>query len=150
MWTGRTRSVPERARSGNVRRVRTFTLTVQPGRLALCRLPAGAPTPPEPVDPLPLYVLARSADELSLVCAEALAPEGAIVESGWRALTLAGPFDLSTEVGVLVRVLQPLADAAIGIFAVSTYDTDHVLVQEAHLERAVEALQAAGHQVLTA
>jgi hypothetical protein len=130
--------------------VRTFTLTVHPGRIAICRLPAGAPAPPAPADPRPIYVLARSAEELSIVCAESEAPEGALVEAGWRALTLTGPFDLTTETGVLVRILQPLGDAAIGIFAISTYDTDHVLIHEDNLTAAITVLQAAGHEVLTA
>jgi hypothetical protein len=127
--------------------VRTFTLTVQPGVLAICRLPADAPVPPVPAGAHPLHAVTRTADELSVVCAEADVPEGAIADGGWRALTLAGLFDLTTEVGVLVRVLQPLADAGVGIFAISTYDTDHVLVRAAQLEAAVAALRAAGHEV---
>jgi hypothetical protein len=131
---------------------RSFTLTLQPGSLAICRLPADAPEPPAraPVVGLPaaLHSVTRTADELSVVCAEEDAPAGAThVDGGWRALTLAGPFDLTTEVGVLVRVLAPLADAGVGIFALSTYDTDHVLVRDEHVERAVAALRGAGHTV---
>lgn len=128
--------------------MRTFTLTVQPGLLAICRLPADAPVPPVPPDAHPLHAVTRTADELSIVCAEADVPEGAIADGGWRALTLAGPFDLTTEVGVLVAVLSPLADAGVGIFAVSTYDTDHVLVRAGLLEVAVGALRDAGHEVV--
>lgn len=127
--------------------MRTFTLTVRPGLLAVCRLPADAPVPPVPPGAHPLHAVTRTPEELSIVCAEADVPDGAVADGGWRALTLAGPFDLSTEVGVLVRVLQPLADAGIGIFAVSTYDTDHVLVRGRHLESAVAALRGAGHTV---
>jgi hypothetical protein len=127
--------------------VRTFTLTVQPSLLAICRLPPDAPLPPE-APAAPLHCVIRTADELSIVCPADAAPPGAIVDAGWRALTLAGPFDLTTEVGVLVRILQPLADAQIGIFALSTYDTDHVLVREEHLAGAVAALRGAGHEVV--
>jgi hypothetical protein len=127
--------------------VRTFTLTVRPGLLAVCRLPADAPVPPVPPAAHPLHAVTRTPEELSVVCGEADVPDGAIADGGWRALTLAGPFDLTTEVGVLVRVLQPLADASIGIFAISTYDTDHVLVREQHLLAAVAALRGAGHAV---
>lgn len=126
--------------------MRTFTLTVRPGLLAICRLPPDAPLPAEGAA-APLYSAIRSADELSIVCPADAVPPGAISDGGWRALTLAGPFDLTTEVGVLVRVLQPLADAGIGIFALSTYDTDHVLVREEHLDEAVQALRGAGHAV---
>ncbi len=129
---------------------RTFTLTLQEGLLAICRLPGDAPEPSPPsAGAAPLYCVVRGADELSVVCAEADVPPGAThVDRGWRALTLAGTFDLTTEVGVLLRVLAPLAEAGVGIFAVSTYDTDHVLVREAHVARAIAALHGAGHAVV--
>lgn len=128
---------------------RTFTLTLQPGALAICRLPGDAAEPSPPARPATLHCVVRSAGELSVVCAESDVPDGAThVDRGWRALTLAGPFDLTTEVGVLVSVLAPLAQAGVGIFALSTYDTDHVLVREDHVDRAAQALRRAGHDVL--
>jgi hypothetical protein len=67
-------------------------------------------------------------------------------ERGWRALRVRGPlsFDLT---GVLAAVLAPLAVAQVPVFALSTYDTDHVLVRASDLGRAVKALVAAGHDV---
>ncbi len=127
--------------------MRTFTLTLQPGLLAICRLPADAAAPPVPPEAHPLHAVTRTADELSIVCAERDVPAGAIADGGWRALTLQGPFDLTSETGVLAAVLQPLAEAAIGIFAICTYDTDHLLVREANLEAATQALRVAGHTV---
>lgn len=128
--------------------MRTFTVVVQPGHFAVCRLAADAPVPPPPAAGGGLlYSVTRTTAELSIVCAEDAVPAGALVEGGWRMLSLAGPFDLNTEVGVLVRILQPLADAGVGIFALSTYDTDHVLVHDAQLAQAVAALRAAGHTV---
>jgi hypothetical protein len=50
-------------------------------------------------------------------------------------------------VGILVAIANPLAEAGISIFAISTYDTDYVLVKAHDLERAVAALEGAGHQV---
>jgi hypothetical protein len=67
-------------------------------------------------------------------------------EPGWRALKLRGPFPFSAT-GILASVLSPLAEAEVPIFAVSTFDTDYVLVPEARLEKAVAALRAAGHTV---
>jgi hypothetical protein len=61
-------------------------------------------------------------------------------------LKLAGPFEFSM-VGVLVSVAAPLAEAGIGIFAVSTFDTDYVLVKNAQLDRAITALRERGHEV---
>ncbi len=124
----------------------SFVLDVLPGRLAICRLAASGPLPAE-APAAPLWSVMRTGEELSIICPEEDAPPGALVQGGWRSLTLRGPFDLTTETGVLVAVLQPLAEARIGIFALSTYDTDHVLVAEEHLPAAIAALRAAGHTV---
>ena len=72
-------------------------------------------------------------------------PEGAIAERGWVALKLEGPFPFSTT-GVLASFLQPLADAEIPIFAISTFDTDYVLIKRQNLEQAVVVLGAAKHE----
>ena len=71
-------------------------------------------------------------------------PEGVRVERGWVALKLEGPFPFSMT-GVLASFLQPLAEKKIPIFAVSTFDTDYVLVKHKDLERAKKALGATGH-----
>lgn len=90
----------------------------------------------------------RTRDELSIVCAENLIPKegaGTVVEPGWVALKLEGPFPFPMT-GVLASFVQPLAEARIPIFAVSTFDTDYVLVQSQNLERAMAVLDAAGHK----
>ena len=69
-------------------------------------------------------------------------------DPGWRCLKLAGPLDLNLT-GVLASVLEPLAAAGVSIFAVSTFDTDCVLVRGSMLETAIAALRRAGHQVQT-
>lgn len=66
------------------------------------------------------------------------------MDGGWRALKLHGPFAFDA-VGILAALLAPLAQAGIGIFAVSTFDTDYLLVKAADLPRAMATLQAAGH-----
>jgi hypothetical protein len=118
------------------------------GRFAVCRL--------EPSAPLPgwarregFLTISWSPDELSVVCAEDLVPDGVKCERGWRALKLQGPFDFALT-GILLSVLAPLAEAKIGIFAVSTFDTDYVMVKDEGLERAIEALRAAGHRITAA
>jgi len=87
----------------------------------------------------------RTGDELSIVCAEDRIPDGVRAERGWLALKLEGPFPF-VMTGVLASFLQPLAEAEIPIFAISTFDTDYVLIKPEHLEAAVEALGAAGHE----
>jgi len=88
----------------------------------------------------------RTPEELSVVCSETRVPGGAQAERGWLALKLEGPFDLSLT-GILASVLDPLADAGIGIFALSTYDTDYVLVKQERIEQAIKVLTESGHQV---
>ena len=123
-----------------------MTLDVLPGRLAVCRLAPDAPLALW-MDEGVVSSLSRTTAELSVVCAEASVPEGVRVEAGWRALALRGPIDFALT-GVLVRILQPLAEADVGIFALSTYDTDLVLVKEVQLAHAVAALRDAGLDVV--
>jgi hypothetical protein len=108
---------------------------------------ADAPIPAR-VDELGFYSVTRTADELSIVCPENRIDGNCaemVVEGGWVALKLEGPFPFSMT-GVLASFLQPLAEAQIPIFAISTFDTDHVLIKEENLQRAVAALRAAGHE----
>ena len=90
------------------------------------------------------FCLARTAEELSIVCAEDCLPDGIVAEKDWVALKLEGPFPFSMT-GVLASFIQPLADAGIPIFAISTFDTDYVLVKEEMVEAAIGALRKAGH-----
>jgi hypothetical protein len=89
----------------------------------------------------------RTSDELSVVCPEKNVPGGVRSEGEWRVLVLEGSFEFSA-VGVLASVAAPLAEAGVSIFALSTYDTDYVLVKEEGLDRAVSALRQRGHEVV--
>ncbi|HVS16769.1 MAG TPA: ACT domain-containing protein [Thermoanaerobaculia bacterium] len=91
-------------------------------------------------------VLARAPGELSLVCREDLRPAGAIAETDFVALGVCGPLDFSL-VGVLAGLTSALAQAGVSVFAVSTYETDYLLVRAPALEAAVAALRAAGYDV---
>ncbi len=96
------------------------------------------------------YCATRTSDELSIVCPENRIDQsggGGTVEGGWVAFKLEGPFPFSMT-GVLASFLQPLAEGQIPIFAISTFDTDYVLVKEENLHGAVALLSAAGHQGL--
>ena len=122
-------------------------LTLLPDELAVCRLPAGAPLPQWASGPWGgLTSVTWTASETSVICAASVVPPGVKAETGWRAFAIAGPMEF-TLVGVLLAVTRPLAEADIGIFAVSTYDTDCVLVKESSLEEAVAALASAGHRI---
>lgn len=120
-------------------------LTLAPERLAVCRLAPDAPIPPLPLGGA-LVALTLTPDELSLVLPESAAPADAVTEGGWRALRVAGPLDFNLT-GVLASLANPLAEAGVSIFAISTYDTDYLLVREAALAAALAALRAAGHTI---
>ncbi len=112
--------------------------------LAVARLPARARVPAW-AQGSPTAV-ARTADELSIVCRADRVPERIKHTPGWRCLKLEGVFDFGL-VGVLLSVLAPLARARVGIFAFSTHDTDYVMIQQRDLGRALRALRSAGHRV---
>jgi hypothetical protein len=120
-------------------------LSLLPGRYAVCKLKSQARLPDWAMKSA-FCSVTRTADELSIVCAESDVPNGILSESGWRKLKLEGPFDFNL-VGILLAVIQPLAEKGISIFAISTYDTDYVLVHEPQLTQAVVALVERGHQV---
>jgi hypothetical protein len=131
---------------------RKLTLTILPGRFAICRLPPAAPIP-DWATRGGFFSVTRTAEELSIICEEAVLPPSTApdasppelkISKNWRALKFEGPFDFS-EVGVLASVIAPLAEAGISISVVSTFDTDYLFVQEAAFARAQQILTAQGH-----
>ena len=126
-----------------------FPLHLLPERFAVCRLPPGAPRPTWADggdEPGGLACVVRTPEELSIVCREALVPDGVRCERGWRALRLQGPIPFGVT-GVVAGLTAPLAAAGVGVFVVSTFDTDYLLVPAARLETALAAWQAAGQDV---
>ena len=119
-------------------------LEVLPDRLAVCRLNSNDESPLRAASGV--FSVTRTADELSVVCPEDDAPEGAEVSGGWRALKVHGPLD-HTATGILASIAGPLAEAGVALFPLATFDTDYVLVQDEAVDRATSALEAAGHRV---
>lgn len=120
-------------------------LTLLPEVLAVSRLDAASALPAW----LPrqgFLNITRTDEELSIVCEESRVPRGVRSEGGWNGFQLAGPIPFTTT-GVLASLLAPLAEAQIGIFAISTYDTDYLLVKEADRDRAIEALTTRGYTI---
>ncbi|MBI4366630.1 MAG: ACT domain-containing protein [Deltaproteobacteria bacterium] len=114
-------------------------LRLWPSRYAIVRI--------GPTDAIPAWAvggafvsITRTPDETSIVCPEAEIPPSGQAERGYRIFQVEGPltFDL---VGILAELSGALARAQITVFAISTYDTDYLLVREADLEKAVTALQ---------
>jgi hypothetical protein len=125
---------------------RHLKLVVLPGSYAICRIDASAGVPMLPLSSDGFWSLTQTTDEISLVCLEEHVSDDARAEPGWFVLRVEGPFAFS-ETGILSSVLRPLSEAAIGIFAVSTFDTDYVLVKREDMGRASQVLRDAGHQV---
>lgn len=90
--------------------------------------------------------LTRTRDELSVVCAQHLVPNELQAERDWRCLGVVGPLPFALT-GILLSLAQPLAEQGISIFAVSTFDTDYLLIKASTLGAAIAALQDAGHTV---
>jgi len=142
-------------------------LLLRPELLSVCRLGPDVPWPAPPDDGSLFSTTssgpsAASADaafsgssiasagipgtERSLVCRHDLAPETSKIEPGWRALTVVGPMDFDL-VGVMADLTVPLARSGISVFVLSTFDTDHILIRDEDVDRAVDTLATAGHLV---
>ena len=122
-------------------------LVLLPGRLTVARLPGTAALPAWADGP-GLVSITRREGELSVVCADGRVPPDVQAERGWRALEVAGPLDFQM-VGVMHALTGPLARAGISMLGVATFDTDILLVREATLTRAVDALREAAFLVET-
>lgn len=117
-------------------------LHVHAGPMSIVRLSADAGTP-DWIRRASWCSVTRTSEELSVVCESHLVPEDVRQSTGWRLLQVEGPLDFSLT-GILYRITAPLAAAGISLFAVSTFDTDYVLVAETDLEDAIPCLEASG------
>ncbi len=122
-------------------------LDVHPTVMAICQvdpslaIPAWASGAADP-----LVSVTRTSDELSIVIPEHAVPRSVRYEGGWQGISVRGPLEFSLT-GVLAGLSAPLTDAGIPIFVVSTFDTDWLLLRADDIDRAVEVLGGAGHQV---
>jgi len=92
--------------------------------------------------------IGKTDEEISLVCKTEDTPENAVErDDGWRGFRIQGILDFSLT-GVLSKLSGILAENKIGIFAVSTYNTDYILVKRESFDRALESLSSAGYTVL--
>lgn len=120
-------------------------LIVLDGLYAVARLGPEEPLPPWAVGG-GFVSITRTEEELSIICEDGSVPDGVRCERGRRALRVAGTLDFAA-VGILSRIAVPLADSVVAICAVSTFDTDYLLIRDRDLDRAVAALRAAGFEV---
>jgi hypothetical protein len=125
---------------------RGLRFRVLPGDFAVCRLDKEEPVPDWAARGN-FFSITRTEEELSLLCLQAQVPPGIKTEGGWRRLKIEGPLDFSMT-GVLASITAPLAREGISVLAISTYDTDYLLVKKEKMEAAVEALIKVGHEQL--
>ncbi len=119
-------------------------LLVIPFQLTVCKLPDITALDPGK----DFYFAARTDEEISLVCKTEDTPENISErEDGWRAFRIRGPLDFSL-IGILSKISGILAENEIGIFAVSTFNTDYILVKEDDFAKALQVLEDAGYTVI--
>ncbi|MGM0383974.1 MAG: ACT domain-containing protein [Thermodesulfobacteriota bacterium] len=90
------------------------------------------------------YSISKTEDELSIVCSSSILLDSESSETGWSCIKVLGPLDFSLT-GILADISAVLANAEVSIFAISTFDTDYILVKSEKLPVANEALQKAGY-----
>lgn len=126
---------------------RTVRLRLLADEYAICKLASDASLPGW-ADGDGFVSISRTPDELSIVCPADRVPPEVNAARGWRCLQFIGPFAFD-ETGIALAVIRPLSENGIGIFLVSTFDTDYLLVQSRELEAAQAALLSAGHTLLS-
>lgn len=125
---------------------KTVRLQVLTGRYAVSRLPP-ASTLPAWADGPGFVSICRSDTELSVVCREDRVPAGVTSNPDWIAVQFAGPFAFD-ETGIVLSVVRPLTEGGLGVFIVSSFDTDYLLVKTADFASAQTLLTRAGHTIL--
>ncbi len=93
------------------------------------------------------FFIGKTDEELSLVCSSEKVPENVIeCDNGWKAFRIQGVLDFSL-IGILSKISSFLAENKIGIFAVSTYNTDYILTKKSDFEKSIEVLSSNGYEI---
>lgn len=124
----------------------SVTLQQLAGGYAIAQLGRDEPVPAW-ADGEGFVSVSRSDEELSVVCRSDRVPVSVRHDAGWTCFKFRGPFAFD-ETGIALAVIRPLSEADIGIFLVSTFDTDYLLIKTENVERARELLSEAGHVVV--
>ena len=122
-----------------------LTLKLLKDTYGVCRLEKGSSIPSWAFDG-EFYSITKTDDELSIVCLQKNIPDNIKCEHNWRILKIQGPLDFSL-IGILSKISSIMAENKISIFAVSTYDTDYILVKEEKIDLAISILENDIYQV---
>ena len=122
-----------------------LTIVIYQKMYAVCQLQADAAVPTWAEGP-EFVSITRTAAELSIVCQQDMLPGDVRAEKSRRLMRIEGKLGFELT-GVLASVTAPLSKAELSIFAISTYDTDYLLIADEDLQKATEMLEAAGHTI---
>jgi len=123
-----------------------LTLKLLNTTFAIHRLPANSSLPTKILSE-PYYFIAKTADELSLVLPQTVCIDSHKVEKNWQALMVIGPLDFSLT-GILAKIATLLAQEEISIFALSTFDTDFILIKSNKIEQAINVLKNKQYKII--
>lgn len=115
------------------------------GSFSICQLDPNSEIPAWAFDG-DFYSITQTTDEISIICDHRHIPEYIKFDPGWRLLKIDGTFKFD-EIGILNSITMPLAEAAISLLTVSTFDTDFILVKVSNFEQAIKVLENAGHKI---
>ena len=122
-------------------KTKQLTLSILPEKLGICHLDEKSPIPSWAIENINFFSIAKTRNELSIVCPQDKIPGGILAEKDWRAFKVKGPLGFVLP-GIVASLATPLAKAKISIFYISTYETDYLLVKEESLEKATKILSA--------
>lgn len=123
-----------------------LTMQLLRDSFSVCRLDKGQDIPSWAYEG-DFFSITKTNDELSIVCKQENVPDDVISESDWRGLKVLGPLDFSL-IGILAAISKILAESGISIFAISTYDTDYILLKEEHLSAGMNALESNNYKII--
>lgn len=125
-----------------------LTLKLLKGRYGICRLD-NDDFIPEWAKEGDFLSITKTPEELSIVCSQSSIPGNIKSERDWRILKVEGPLDFSL-VGILAPISTILAQSGISIFAISTFDTDYILMKDSNVDKAIESLSKEGYNIMKA
>jgi hypothetical protein len=122
-----------------------LTLSLLKGTFTIHQLAPDAEIPASALNSS-FFAITRTSDELSMVVPDSVEIESDKSDVGWACFKVEGPLDFGL-VGILAGISSVLAEAGVSIFAVSTFDTDYIMVKREQAQAAKDALESAGYQV---
>lgn len=123
-----------------------FTMKLLKDRFAVCRLNNNELIP-QWAKENNFFSITKTQDELSIVCSQDNIPDEVKCEKDWSTLKVEGPLDFSL-IGILSSISTILAENKISIFAISTYDTDYILIKDSEINKAIDALSDERYKII--